>query len=150
MESKELSTLIEQSIGNKLIKTGRVFQEYCLEQLKESMRVEGIKPSHLRLFPYVREEGSTVVELAQALGISKQATSLLVSELIEFEVFIKEDNPNDKRSFLVKLNKKKGSPYLRGSKVFAKQDLFLEELLSSKEMATLSKALDKILNSCQK
>ena len=146
MKNEELSTLINQSLGNKLIKAGRLFQQLCLEEVKQSMKVEGLKASHLKLFPFIKEEGSTVVELASCLEISKQATSLLVAELLEFKVLLKEENPNDKRSFLVKLNKRKGSPYLKGGKVFSYQDKIFSKLLSSKDHQSLDKSLSKILD----
>jgi len=146
MDHEQLSVVISHSLGNKLVKAGRLFQNHCLEEVKSSMNVEGIKPSHLRVFPFIKDEGSTVVEVAQSLNISKQATSLLISELIEFKVLVKEDHPLDKRSFLVKFNHKRGSAFLKGAKIFSKQDKLLEELLSQKEISSLESSLNKILS----
>jgi len=150
MEEIETNQLIEQSFGHKLSKASRLFQDYGVQKLRDSMKVDAIKPSHLKLFPHIEDTGSSVVEIAKKLGISKQATGLLVNELIEFNVLVKEDNPEDKRSFLVKFNKKKSGPYIKGISVFQELDEVITKSMTKRELEILSSALDKVINICQK
>lgn len=149
MKTKEFEELRDSSIGHALVRAGRLYNQYLFEQLKESLGQEGFLPSHHQLFAHIPFEGITIVDLAKKAKISKQAVSVLVKFLLDKGVLIKQDNPNDNRSFLVTFDQGKDSALFKGMKVVKEIDKELNNLLSSEEAKTTFSALEKIIEKYQ-
>lgn len=146
MKREEFELLKDSSLGHSLIKAGRLYSEYSFETLKEAIGVEGLRHSHLQLFAHIPFSGTTVVELAKEMNISKQAVSVLVNDLIEFNILLKKDNPSDKRSFLVSFNEDKGSGVFQGMKLLKSLDIELENLLGKNKSKQFQESLLKVIS----
>lgn len=149
MKTQEFEDLKNSSIGHALIKAGRLYNDYAFNLLKESIGDEELKQSHVNLFPYIPFGGITVVGLAKKARISKQAVSVLVNELINKNVLVKIDNPDDKRSFLVSFKQGKSAPIFKGMHLLKGLDKELIELLGAKNSKNTHKDLLKIIEKFQ-
>lgn len=145
MNLEEFEQLKQHSIGHKLIKAARVYNEFAFNTVKDKAKFDNLRPSHLSLFAHIPFEGTTIVQLAQKLNISKQAVSVMVKDLLSENILIKKDNPEDSRSFLITFSKEKGSRLFEGVKLLAALDINITEDLSDKELQVFNKALDKII-----
>ncbi|MGW1023251.1 MarR family winged helix-turn-helix transcriptional regulator [Streptomyces sp. NPDC002577] len=64
---------------------------------------EGVRPAHGFAFARMAPGGATVTELAEHLGVTKQAASQLVDELVRKGYTRREPHPGDARARLVVL-----------------------------------------------
>ena len=143
---KEFEQLKDSSVGHSLLKAARLYNEYSISIVKKKLRNEDFKPAYLQLFPHIPFEGITIVELAAKLGISKQAVSVMVKELLKTKILIKLDNPHDKRSFLITFNTKKNAALFSAMKELKKLDSLLIDLIGSSQSRTFDRNLKKIID----
>jgi DNA-binding MarR family transcriptional regulator len=64
---------------------------------------DDVRPAHAFAFARLDEGGATVVDLAAHLGITKQAASQLVEQLVQRDYVSRELNPADGRAWLLGL-----------------------------------------------
>jgi DNA-binding MarR family transcriptional regulator len=146
MEIDKFEELKDSSIGHALIKAGRLYNEFAFNLLKETLGDKDLKQSHVNLFPFIPFGGITIVNLAKRAGVSKQAVSVLVNELIDRQVLHKMDNPEDKRSFLISFNQEKSAPIFKGMKLLKDLDQELMKLLGANASKSTHKALLKVIS----
>src|SRR5688572_19038678 len=60
------------------------------------------RPATMALFPHIALEGTRIVDLADKLGISKQAVSRRVQELVDHGILELAEDPRDARARLVR------------------------------------------------
>jgi len=80
----------------------------AVQQLERNVSVSlmysGLRLPQFRLLEVVAERGqATVTELSEQLGITRATASVLVNELIRSGSIAVIENPNDRRSFHVRL-----------------------------------------------
>lgn len=86
------------SVAQLLFKCARLVNERALARVRERRGLE-IRAVHTTLFPHINVvHGSRLTELAQALGISKQAVGQLVDELSEMGMLERRPDPEDGRA----------------------------------------------------
>ncbi|MFE7167548.1 MarR family winged helix-turn-helix transcriptional regulator [Streptomyces sp. NPDC057616] len=67
---------------------------------------EGIRPAHGFAFTRLAPDGATVTELAAHLGVTKQAASQLVDEIVRKGYAERRSHPDDARARLVMLTER--------------------------------------------
>jgi DNA-binding MarR family transcriptional regulator len=92
-------------LGRLLNKSYRFMSEVATDFLKEKGYTD-VRVGHIVALVHIEFEGDTVNTLAQRAGITKQAMSKIVQELVEGEYVISEKHPTDARSVIVKLTDK--------------------------------------------
>ncbi|OJF90646.1 MarR family winged helix-turn-helix transcriptional regulator [Alkalibacterium sp. 20] len=128
---------------SKLLKN-RLNKELEIEDITVS-QFATIKDIEMNSFKDGKEVGATAVEISERLDIDKPTISGIINRLIDKEYVEKQPNPNDKRSFVLKLTKesKKKLPKLEeiNNKVLsnATKGLSNEEVLLFKN--TISKII---------
>lgn len=88
--------------GQLLLKAARLLDERALERLAQVPGAPPVRPAHTRLFPHLDFSGVRVTELAARLGISKQAVSALVGDLLAWDIVEQVPDPADGRARLVR------------------------------------------------
>lgn len=146
MDHKKLEKLKHDSLGHLLIKAGRLYKEHTFALLKEELNIESLKPSHLDLVAYIEFSGSSIVEIAARMGISKQAVSVLVKDLLDLKLLKRVGNPDDKRSFLVTFNHEGPTNILEAMTFLASLDEGLESLVGKSKVKPLRASLVKIID----
>jgi DNA-binding MarR family transcriptional regulator len=90
-DAKRASTL------QVLFKVARLLDELALERVGEPGGYR-LRRSHTLLLPHIALEGTRMSDLAERLGVSKQAVTQLVDELEGFGVVEREPDPDDARA----------------------------------------------------
>ncbi|WP_346939778.1 MarR family transcriptional regulator [uncultured Clostridium sp.] len=67
---------------------------------------EDIKPTHGFMFTYITPDGATGIELAEYLGITKQAVSKMVDYLEKNGYIMRKIHPTDKRGKIIVLTER--------------------------------------------
>ncbi|MGM0557206.1 MAG: MarR family winged helix-turn-helix transcriptional regulator [Myxococcota bacterium] len=90
-----------ESLPQLILKVGRLLDERAVQRMKRAGWAE-LTPAHTRLLPHVDLEGTRVTELAQRLGVTKQAVSQLVRDMERMGALERVPDPSDGRAKLVK------------------------------------------------
>lgn len=90
------------------------------EKLME-LGFEGIRPVHGFMFSYMTPNGATGKELAEHLGITKQAVSKIIDYLEKNNYVMRKTHPTDKRGKIIVLTE-------RGLEVMKAKDEILAEI----------------------
>ena len=106
-----LTSRRDAHLGRMLLKLERGFTRQVLAKLA-SDNITGITLRHFVVIPYVDDNGIRAVEIARQAGISKQAVSKLVDELVEKGYLELKPDPTDGRALLVYMSDK-GSDFLK-------------------------------------
>lgn len=85
-----------------LFKAARLTNEMALERVRQATGDERIRPAHTALFPHIDAEGKRLTELADTLGVTKQAVQQLVDDLEEMELVERVPDPSDGRAKLIR------------------------------------------------
>lgn len=65
-----------------------------------------IRPSHGFMFKFITPDGATGIEIAEYLGIIKQAVSKMVDYLEKSGYVVRKNHPTDRRGKIIVLLKK--------------------------------------------
>lgn len=127
MSNQRLEGLKKSSVGHCLIKAARLYNERMISIFRETVGLPDLQLYHLSLFAHIDLKGSTINEISKKAGISKQAVSKTVAELVAMKALIQSPNPDDARSKLISFPTE--GPYtLEKGVAFLKQQ---DELMSS-------------------
>ena len=143
--SQLLSKVRDVHLGRMLLKLERHFTRQVLDKLA----ADGIKDITLRHFviiPYIDHKGIRAVDIAHQAGITKQAVSKLVDELVQKGYLALIPDPTDGRAFLI-LMSEKGNEFLKLTLKYTQQ---VEAQWSSKtgedDFKTMKAAMTTLLN----
>lgn len=99
---EKIERLMRESVGQLLMKAGRLVDERALEAIRSDPEAPPVRPAHTRLFPHLSMEGVRITELADRLGVSKQAAQPLVADLVAWGVVELVPDPTDGRAKLAR------------------------------------------------
>ena len=81
-----------------LFKAARLIDEEALRRVGERPGRPRLRRSHTTLFPHIDLEGTRVTDLAERVGVTKQAVSQLVDDLEAMAVLERVVDPDDARA----------------------------------------------------
>lgn len=84
-----------------LFRAARLLNEVSIERM-QAVTGHDVRVAHTRLFPHIDLDGTRITEIARRAGVSKQAVSPLVDELVEQGVLERIPDPRDGRAKLVR------------------------------------------------
>jgi DNA-binding MarR family transcriptional regulator len=99
---EELEQAKRASTLQLLIRCARLVDEAARARINAQAGRMVARPSTLALLPHIAHEGTRIVELAQKLGITKQAVSKRVAEMMEEDLLEMVPDPEDGRAKLVR------------------------------------------------
>ena len=103
----ELTARKRASLGQVLMKTARLINEQAMARVRERT-AQNMRVAHTTLFPHIDLDGTRLTEIAQRMGLSKQAVGQLVTELESMEVLERVPDPTDGRAKLVRFARRDG------------------------------------------
>jgi DNA-binding MarR family transcriptional regulator len=101
-----------------------------------------LRPAHTALFPHIDlVHGTRLTSLANALGISKQATGQLVDELVEMGALQRRPDPDDGRAKRVCFVGRQRHGVLEGLDLLGAEERDLREALGERRFSELRRGL---------
>jgi len=136
-----LETEKRASVAQLLFKCARLVNERALGRVRERRGIE-IRAVHTTLFPHIDVmRGSRLTDLAQALGISKQAVGQLVDELSEMGMLERRPDPDDGRAKRVCYTSLGRQGLFDGLAVLREEERAMEQAIGAERFAQLHAAL---------
>ncbi|WP_433267575.1 MarR family winged helix-turn-helix transcriptional regulator [Actinosynnema sp. CS-041913] len=134
-----------EPVSMLLARTFRAMTDRFHEHLAEH-RLEPLRPAHGFVFRYLAAHPHpTAVDLAAHLGVSKQAATKTVAELVDWSYVRRTPHPTDRRAQSLALTAK-GRDYLRlADRLWAELDEEFARIVGPAEFETLRAGLSTYL-----
>jgi DNA-binding MarR family transcriptional regulator len=124
-----------------LFKVARLLDEEALRRVASQTGHIHIRRAHTALFPHIDLAGTRITELAERMGISKQAVSQLVDDLEALDVLARVPDPEDARAKRVVFTERGRRGLLEGLLVLRTLEEELTERIGNDSMTALRTAL---------
>jgi DNA-binding MarR family transcriptional regulator len=108
-----------------------------------------LRTAHTHLFPHITTEGVRLTELADKLGVTKQAVGPLVDDLEREEIVERIDDPDDRRAKLIRWTKRGERALLHGLGVLADLERELAPAVGKARMAALADTLEVLIGAVE-
>lgn len=129
------------SVAQLLFKCARLVNERALARIRERRGLE-IRPAHTALFPHIDvTRGSRLTDLAQALGVSKQAVGQLVDELSAMGMIERRSDPDDGRAKRVCYTNLGRQGLFDGLAILREEERVMEQAIGTERFTQLHAAL---------
>lgn len=128
-----------------LFKAARLLDEQALARVAAKPGRVQLRRSHTSLLPHIDLEGTRVTDLAERLGVTKQAASQLVDDLEQLGVLARVPDPDDARARRVIFTQLGRDGLLEGLSVLRALERELAGKIGEKKMEQLRAALIAIL-----
>jgi len=132
-----------------LFKAARLLDERALELVSQRKGQPRLRRSHTSLLPHIDLEGTRITDLAERLGVTKQAASQLVDDLEAVGVLAREPDPDDARARRVVFTRLGREGLLEGLALLRDMEGELARSIGDESMAGLRHALVAILATLQ-
>jgi DNA-binding MarR family transcriptional regulator len=132
-----------------LFKAARLLDERALERVAQRKGRPRLRRSHTSLLPHIDLEGTRITDLAERLGVTKQAASQLVDDLEAVGVLAREPDPDDARARRVVFTRLGREGLLEGIALLRDMESELARSIGDESMAGLRRALVAILATLQ-
>ncbi|MEN0067127.1 MAG: MarR family transcriptional regulator [Myxococcota bacterium] len=129
------------NVGLMLLKAARLFDERALERIRAFPGSPNVRPAHTRLFPLIRFEGVRATQIADHLGVTKQAITPLIQDLVNWGVVERVPDPADGRARLVRWTQTGRALMLEGLRVFRALEAPWREAVGRETLDTVHDAL---------
>ena len=141
----QLEQLKQASTLQLLFKASRLLDEEALRRSAARQGAPRLRRSHTALLPHIALEGTRVSELAERVGVSKQAISELVDELESAGVVRRSPDPDDARARRVSFTQRGLDGLLQGLALLRELEAELARAIGEQRMRDLHAALAAIL-----
>lgn len=130
------------STAQLLMRCARLVNELSLTRV-EAMDLDGWRPrpAHTTLFPHIDLEGTRLTELAQRVGITKQAVGQLVDDLERVGMVERIPDPADGRAKLVVWTDRGRRGLLEGLEVLGGVERELAQVMGAERWRVFHEAL---------
>jgi DNA-binding MarR family transcriptional regulator len=124
-----------------LFRAARLLDEEALRRVAAKPGRPKLRRSHTSLFPHVDLEGTRVTDLAERLGVTKQAVSQLVDDLERHGVLERVVDPDDARARRVRFTALGRAGLLDGLAVLQELEAECAKAIGEARMRELRRAL---------
>jgi DNA-binding MarR family transcriptional regulator len=141
---KDLEKVRDANTGQLLLKAARLWNEQAIERVQAS-GATGFRAAHTRLLPHISPEGIRITELAERVGITKQAVGKLIDDLEAQGVVAREPDPSDGRALRVRYTDRGAKALLQGLGILAELEREVAKTVGKKRMAELNGILSDVV-----
>ena len=134
-----------ENLGQLLLKAARRLDETALRRLRDVPGVPAIRPAHTKLFPHISHEGIRSTEIAQRLGVTKQAVAPLVADLVAWGMVEQVPDPRDGRARLVRWTEEGLRGLMHGLGVLEQFEVELAARIGPEKTGAFREALIELL-----
>lgn len=115
------------------------------ELVEASQRRDHLRPSQFRVIGWVPYDGTvTVTELAERVGMTKQAIGQFVTELVRTGHLVTEEDPHDRRLRVVRRTERGNEVTMELAKMLESLELRWSEAIGSRRYQQFRSALEDI------
>lgn len=143
-QRKQASTL------QLLFKAARLLDEAALTRVAMLPGRPKLRPAHTALFPHIDLEGTRVNDLAERVGVSKQAISQVLDDLESWKIVARKKDPEDARARLVMFTDLGKRGLLEGLQILTDLEVELGAAIGDEHIKRLRSALLRILEHLKK
>lgn len=137
----ELEAKKRESTLQVLFKVARLLDERALERVSARHGGPPLRRSHTSLLPHIALEGTRLTDLAERLGVTKQAVSQLVDDLVARGVLERLPDPDDARARRVVFTERGRQSLCEGLAELSALEEEVESWIGKKPMHALRYAL---------
>ncbi len=137
------------SVGHLLFRAARLWNELAIGRIQRQTGIH-VKLSHTAMFPHLALEGSRITDLAERMGISKQAVGKMVDEMESLGFLERIPDPEDRRAKLVRFSEKGRGGLLQGLVELQKVETDLTRHTGKREMQEIHRLLTGLLDALEK
>jgi DNA-binding MarR family transcriptional regulator len=138
------------SFGQVLFKCARLLNERAIARVNEEGGRPLLRQSITNMLPHLAAEGIRLTDLARKVGVTKQATSKLVMELVDEGVLALVPDPEDARAKLVRITPAGMKAMRHGLGVLASLQKDLSRELGEARMSRMHDDLVALLDALEK
>jgi DNA-binding MarR family transcriptional regulator len=147
---KSLERTKQESTLQLLMKAARLVDEEAVRRVSAREGAPRLRRSHTALLPHIDLDGTRLSDLAERLGVSKQAVSELVDDLEEAGVVKRAPDPDDARAKRISFTKKGLDGLMSGLAVLKDFEAELAEAIGKAEMQRLNQTLSQLTERLQR
>jgi len=138
---RELEEKKRASTAQLLFRAARLLNEWALATVRAETGNPNIRAAHTSLLPHLGFQGTRLTELAEKLGVSKQAAFQLVEELEAQGMVEKIADPADGRAKLIRFSKRGERALMDGLRVLGQIERTLSSALGRERFEALHEGL---------
>ncbi|NIB44448.1 winged helix-turn-helix transcriptional regulator [Pseudomaricurvus alkylphenolicus] len=133
----------QDNFGRLLLNAFKFTEEGILEELYNANFTD-LRIVHLGVFRQIDDDGTRLTEIAERIGITKQAMMYLVNECEDMGYLERKSDPTDGRAKIVRFTPKGKKLMKRAKQIIADQEEALEKLIGKNNAKITKAALRKI------
>lgn len=146
----ELERRQQNSLGFLLIRCGQRWNERAIARVNAEAGRPVLREAHTKLLPHLQAPGGIrITDLAQAVGVTKQAVQPLIAELAAEAIVDVAVDPDDARARRVTLTPKGVEAMLHGTGVLEALERELRPALGAGETRALKGLLQGLLEALE-
>jgi DNA-binding MarR family transcriptional regulator len=142
---QRLEAAKRESTLQLLFKAARLLDEAALARVAAKPGRPHLRRSHTALFPHIDLDGTRITDLAERIGVTKQAVSQLVDDLVAAGVVERVEDPEDARARRVVFTERGRAGIFDGLEVLRGLEKELAEKIGKGRMDALARTLREIL-----
>jgi DNA-binding MarR family transcriptional regulator len=142
---ERLEAAKRQSTLQLLFKAARLLDEEALARVAAKPGRPRLRRSHTALFPHIDLDGTRITDLAERVGVTKQAVSQLVDDLVAAGVVDRVEDPGDARARRVVFTERGRAGIFEGLEVLRELETELAKKIGKGKMKALGTTLAEIL-----
>ncbi len=137
---------LPRSTFELLFRAARLVNEHAIVRINEAGGSGGrIRTAHTQLFPHISREGIRLTELAERIGVTKQAIGPLVDDLEREGVVERSDDPADRRAKRIRWTRKGERALHHGLAVLAQLERELAREVGKKRLDDLAETCEQLI-----
>lgn len=146
--AERLAKAKQESTLQLLFKAARLLDEQAVARLGARHGVP-LRRSHMGVLPHLDLQGTRIGDLAERLGVSKQAASQLIDDLEAFGVVERKPDPDDARARRVLFTKSGREGFFEGLALLGELERELAAQIGERRMRSLHALLSRLLAAMQ-
>ncbi len=135
----------QANFAQLLFKASRLLNDEALRRVREATGAPHIRAAHTALFPHIPFEGIRLTELAQRVGVTKQAVQQLVDELEAMGALARAADPADGRAKRIVWTELGKAGLLHGVGVLDGIDAEVESAVGAASLAEARRVLGAVI-----
>jgi DNA-binding MarR family transcriptional regulator len=132
-----------------LLKCARLANERAMSRVNERAGASVFRQALANLLPHISLEGTRMTELAERVGVSKQAVSKLVAEFVDLGMLELAPDPDDGRAKLVRFTPRGVEGIRDGLAVLASVEAEIASKIGKKRLRALREGLVAMLDALE-